>query len=111
MQANPRQTSRKLELESVNDNRFIQIKVSSKGGQLRQLIEREKLKFKPGCAFFEFKNKKEDIDEKKEVILMEKVLSHPLLYNNDIIAILTENRKDVYRPCSSLHNWSTRSRY
>ena len=73
MQANPQQPSEKLQVP-VNDNRFIQIEVGSKGGQLRQIVERKNLPFKPGCAFFEFMNKKEDIDEKKEVIIMDKVL-------------------------------------
>ena len=74
MQANPQQPSEKLRVP-VDDNRFIQIEVGSKGGQLRQIVERKNLPFKPGCAFFEFINKKEAIDEKKEVIIMDKVLN------------------------------------
>jgi hypothetical protein len=72
MQANPPQPSEKLKVP-VDDNRFIRIEVGSKGGQLRQVVERRNLQFKPGCAFFEFINKQEDIDENKEVIIMDKV--------------------------------------
>lgn len=72
MQANPPQPSEKLKVD-VDPNHFTQIEVGSKGGQLRRIIERENLPFKPGCAFFEFVNKKEDIDEKKQVIIMDKV--------------------------------------
>ena len=44
-----------------------------KGGELIDCIEREGLTYKPGCAFFEFVNKTEDIHERKRVILMDKV--------------------------------------
>ncbi|MCG8620629.1 MAG: hypothetical protein MJE68_01340 [Proteobacteria bacterium] len=72
MQANPPQHSEKLKVP-VEDNRFTQIEVDNKGGQLRKVLERRNLQFKPGCAFFEFINKQEDIDEKKQVIIMNKV--------------------------------------
>lgn len=42
--------------------------------ELCEFIERhKKLTYKPGCAFYEFKNDKEDISERKEVLLMDKV--------------------------------------
>lgn len=42
--------------------------------ELRGFIENHcKLTYKPGCAFFEFKNDKEDISERKEVLVMDKV--------------------------------------
>lgn len=92
MQANPSHTSENLKLEPINNDCFIQIEVDSKGGQLRQLIERENLTFKPGCAFFEFMNKKEDIDEKKAVILMEKVFQCCIIMT-DIISAIQNYRK------------------
>ena len=42
--------------------------------QLQEFIESySKLTYKPGCTFYEFKNDKEDISERKEVLLMDKV--------------------------------------
>ena len=72
MQANPLQRSEKIK-ETVDENHFTRIEVGSEGGPLRQILERENLQFKPGCTFFEFINKQEDIDEKKKVIIMDKV--------------------------------------
>lgn len=57
---------------SVDASRYTVIKVK-KGGELIDCIEREGLTYKPGCAFFEFVNKTEDIHERKRVILMDKV--------------------------------------
>ena len=57
---------------AVDASRFKVIKVE-KGGELIDCIEREGLTYKPGCAFFEFVNKTEDIHERKKIILMDKV--------------------------------------
>ena len=57
---------------SVDASHYMVIKVK-KGGELVDCIEREGLTYKPGCAFFEFVNKAEDIHERKRVILMDKV--------------------------------------
>ena len=44
------------------------------GSELREFIESHcKLHYRSGCAFFEFKNDKEDINERKEVLFMDKV--------------------------------------
>lgn len=58
----------------VDSGRFQQIKVTE-DCELQEFIESHcKLPFKSGCAFFEFINKEEDISEKKEVLLMDKVI-------------------------------------
>ena len=42
--------------------------------ELREFIESQcKLTYKSGCAFSEFKSDKQDISERKEVLLMDKV--------------------------------------
>ena len=61
-----------LKSTSVEVSHYKVIKVK-KGGELIDCIEREGLAYKPGCAFFEFVNKNEDIHERKRVILMDKV--------------------------------------
>jgi hypothetical protein len=44
------------------------------GCELREFVERHhRLTYKPGCAFFEFMSDKEDINERKEVLFMDKV--------------------------------------
>ena len=49
--------------------------------ELREFIERHcKLTYKSGCAFAEFKSEKRDINEKKEVLLMDKVSHIAILY-------------------------------
>lgn len=54
--------------------RNIRILHVTKDCSLSELIEDiYNLKFRPGCAFFEFAHKREDISEGKEVILMSKV--------------------------------------
>ena len=43
--------------------------------ELREYIEsHKKLIYKPGCTFFEFKSDKEDISERMEMLLLDKVI-------------------------------------
>ena len=62
-----------MKLDPVRSNRFQKL-VVTKDCELREYIESIcNLTFKSGCAFFEFLNDKEDINERKEVLLMDKV--------------------------------------
>ena len=68
----PSSLTSSLQSSAIDASHYKMIKVK-KGGELIDCIEREGLTFKPGCAFFEFVNKTEDIHERKKVILMDKV--------------------------------------
>lgn len=71
-----------LKSTSADASHYKVIKVK-KGGELIDCIEREGLAYKPGCAFFEFVNKTEDIHERKTVILMDKVRKFNYIWNNE----------------------------
>ena len=77
----PSDADKSYELIKVDSNRFQTLKVTM-DSELREYIESNKLTYKSGCTFFEFKSDKEDISERKEVILMDKVYikSCSLLY-------------------------------
>ena len=65
--------SLKSKPDPVAPDRFKKFEVTE-DCELREFIESNcRLTFKPGCAFFEFMNDKEDINERKEVLLMDQV--------------------------------------
>ena len=77
-----------FELKPVNSSRFQILQVTS-DCELRDFVESDhKLPYKAGCAFFEFKKDKEDINERKEVLLMDKVFMQFYTYRMPILNIL-----------------------
>ena len=61
--------------DPVDPSRDIEKIYVPKVCSLIELIEEKGLKFRSGCAFFEFTHKQEDIGSDKEVILMSMVCS------------------------------------
>ena len=61
-----------LELVEVANDRFIRLNVN-KDCELKTFIEESECTFHRGAAFYEFTRAEEDIEDDKEVILMDKV--------------------------------------
>ena len=56
----------------IEDDRFIRLNVD-KDCELKTFIEESEYTFHRGAAFYEFTREEEDIEDDKEVILMDKV--------------------------------------
>ena len=63
--------------------KFKQLQVFKACSLIELIEDKYHLEFRPGCAFYEFTHKHEDIGPNKEVILMDKVSS--FLHNNTIL--------------------------
>lgn len=66
-------TTEQLPIPVKSSRNIIKINVPRACSLLELIEDIYDKKFRPGCVFFEFTHKKEDIDPKKEVILMRKV--------------------------------------